>query len=796
MGTKRFKRFAWKELQLLALLLAAMLMASCNSVDDEDEDDVAEEEVDRFEFLHRNEQEIQRESYEDMSSERVVEPGRPAKSKEALEKKDKKISALNRKTEAAPPVKKLPPVTDPHFYDDFTALNGDEEIPVSLIFNNAPLLDTLSAFADVLGFNFIADPNLKNYSVTINLNSNMTRRELWSSFERMLTMAGASVIPEGSLLRIMQRSQLHSQGDRSVGPGNHAIYYRQLRNATSKEVVAQLRNFISSSALVVDLTKPNAILVSDEPSNMAKLRQIIEYLDENPKSKWPRAVINCKNILPSKLSFELYEILPVLGFNVARTTDRNEQPGTVQLVGVDRLQMLVVSAASEEMLDQIREWVNLLDTSDSDKQERVFVYKVRHNKALYLTYALSAIYETQASSLSIDTSTGKKRIENINSPNSRRNTTTQVNATNRNSRSSTVNDFTNAQTDYDSSIFSSPVKVFADGVLNRLVIRTTPRTYASIKALLDRLDVVPAQVLLQVMIIEVTLNEATQFGLEFSGNGGNDNVDLLYGTNYSGSGLNPFTATTNPETGKTTYSLSTGSQRQDGSTFVISDPNDPQKRFGYIRAMAGNGLVKMISCPQLLVTSHTEASINVGQKIPLLSSNYSNTQSSGTTQNSYVYTDTGIILTVTPQVTSTDLISLDIKQEMSLADTNNTSKIDSPTIRQRTIQTAMTIANGQTMILGGLIQENKEDSLQSLPFINKVPVLNRLVGNTDANIERTEVLVMITGYIINERSRLEDLIQRYNDAIEAINDFDSKLGDGPNADKHKPDLLTNKDFWM
>jgi len=795
MGTKRLKRLAWKELRLLSMLLAALLMASCNSVEDEDEDDAAEEDVDRFEFLHRNEQEVQRESYEDMSSERVVEPNRPAKAVEAKENRDKKAATLNRKASEVAPVKQLPPVTDPRFYDDFTALNGDEEIPVSLIFNNAPLLDVLSAFADVLGFNFIADPNLKNYSVTINLNSNMTRRELWGSFEKMLTMAGASAVPDGSLLRIMLRSQLHAQGDRSVGPGNHAIYYRQLRNNTAKEVVSQLRNFVSSAALVVELTRPNAILVSDEPSNMAKLRQIIEYLDQEPKSKWPRAVLNCKNILPSKITYELYEILPVLGFNVARTTDRNEQPGTVQLVGLDRLQVLVASAATDEVLDQIREWVKLLDTNDSETQERVFVYKVRHNKALYLTYALSAIYETQASSLSIDTSTGKKRIENVNSPSTRRNTQ-QTSSSTRNTRSANVNDFTNAQTDQDSSLFSSPVKIFADGVLNRLVVRTTPRTYASIKALLDRLDVVPAQVLLQVMIIEVTLDETTQFGLEFSGNQGNDNVDFLYGTNYSGSNLNPFVATTDQETGQTTYNLATGSQRQDGAGFVISDPNDPQKRFGYIRAMAGNGQVKMISCPQLLVTSHTEASINVGERIPLLTSSYSNTQSNGTTQNSYQYTDTGIILTVTPQVTSSDLISLEIKQEMSLSQKNTTSTIESPTIRQRTIQTAMTIANGQTMILGGLIQESKQDQLQSLPFINKVPVLNRLLGNTDASVERTEVLVMITGYIINERSRLEDLIQRYNDTIEAINDFDSKLGNGPNADDHKPALMTKKDFWM
>ena len=160
-------------------------------------------------------------------------------------------------------------------------------------------------------------------------------------------------------------------------------------------------------------------------------------------------------------------------------------------------------------------------------------------------------------------------------------------------------------------------------------------------------------------------------------------------------------------------------------------------------------------------------------------------------------TDTGVILKVTPYVTSTDLISLDILQTMSQAIANNiTSKSDSPVISVREIETSMTIANGQTMVLGGLIQERVNDNLDSLPIINKIPFLKRLLGSTNASVERTEVLVLITGYIVNEHSEVDQLIRRYNDAVKALNEYDATLGDNPDADSNRGVLFQDGNFWL
>lgn len=748
----------------VAVVLSGLLLSSCAMFRPEEEEDAKKK--DRFEFLRSERQPREAAKPESIEEEQVLP--KPAGEGELGKKKLEALSYKGGKP--APP--EAPKAEDtPHFYDDFLLMNGDEEIPVSLVFNSAPLLDVLPAFADVLGFNFVADSDLKGV-VTLNLNSNMTRRELWNTFDRMLNLAGAGVTVEDSLLKIMALPKLAQQPGARVGS---EIFYYPLKNSTAKDVVTQLKPFLGKDSVCVELTRPNAILICDDAGNIAKLRQILEVIDQSARRNWPRMPVPCRNILPTKVVEELQNVLPVLGFTVTQTTDKTELPGAIQLVGIDRLQMIVVSAATQDAIEEIQKWIDIFDSADSIDQERVFVYKVSHNRAAQLAQALSIIYNTQGATQTIDTSTGTIRTDTLSTVSSSNRNTAQNNNRNRNANTgSTLSNST--QTDLSSSLFDTPVRIFADGMLNRLVVRTTPRTYASIKALLDRLDVVPAQVLLQVLVVEVTLTESTKFGLEFAAKGSGSGLNSMLGTNYEN--LTPF-----------------GESKQEGFTFLLNDPNNPENKFGYIRALAGNNAIKVISSPQLLVASHTEARIQVGSRVPVITGGITDSSSEGRVTQTYKYEDTGIILTLTPQITSTDLITLDVTQTLSDAIKNTTSStIDSPELTVREIETGMTIANGRTMVIGGLIQEKRNDELQSVPFVNDIPFLRRLFGSTEAKVERSEILVLITGYIVDERSPVEELIKRYNEALSSLNDFDQMIGD-----KAKPRKGANKfdssEFW-
>ena len=754
---------------ITAVTFLAMLLSSCSFFEDTNVETTAKKEKeDRFAFLKENPNiPVQKEKKETKEQEQVAHPENPAQKK--IEKELDKVSYPKGTQKGA--VKRQEAA---RFYDDFILENGDEEVTASLVFNAAPLVDVIPAFADILGFNFVVDSNLKS-TVTLNLNSKMPRKELWNTFDRMLFIAGAAATAEDSLLRITPLSQLSRQPG-----GNGEIYYYAFKNSTAKEVVAQIRPFLGAGSACVELARPNAILICDEQSNMPKIKALLATIDQNNRNNWPREAIKCNYVLPSKLVEELQNVLPVLGFTVTKTNEKNSPPGAIQLVGVDRVGVLVVSAATEEALAEIRKWVNIFDSSESIDQERVFVYKVTHGKASQLAEALSVVYNTTGSSLTVDSSTGNSRTTQINTAN--RNRTTTTSSTNRNNRNSTAN--------ATASLYDNNVRMFADGVLNRLVFRTTPRTYASIKALLDRLDIVPPQVLLQVLIVEVTLTESTKFGIEFSAAGSINGNKTILGTNYSE--LNSIFAA---GADGTVAPTPVPSSPNDGFSFAIVNPDNPQEKFGYLRALAGNGDIKVISSPQLLVSSHKEAVIQLGDRVPYLSQGTTDSSSNGTIVQNYDYENTGVILTVTPQITSTNLISLDIKQELSSVVKTTSSDINSPTFSKRVIETNMTVANGKTMILGGLIQERKTDYLDSIPIINQIPIIKRLFGNTNANVERTELLVLITGYIINEKSPVEEMIKRYNDSLRSLNSFNKDIKERGKSSNRNRRMLNNPEFW-
>ena len=659
---------------------------------------------------------------------------------------------------------KLPGARQSRFYEDFILLDADRKIEVSMGFSSAPILDVLTAFADVLEFNFVADSDLKS-QVTMNLHSTMTKRELWEAFDRMLQLANATALNDNQLLRIMTANKLPRQGDlrvRGNGSGNSEIIFYELSYITAREALNQIRPFLSTSGSIVEDTRPNLLLLCDTSDNVPKLRSILEIIDNPGRKLWPRAVLPCTHVPPSKIAAELNEILPVIGFPVSLATARTEVPGAIYLTGIDRVQVLVASAATQEAVDLVKEWVAMLDTSDTGEQERVYVYKVANSKAEQLAQALAVIFTTQGSSLIVDTSSGNNRTQQLTTQTTRiANTGNSGSATF--TRLATNNDL-NTTTDVASNIFNTPVRIFADGVYNRMIIRTTPRVYTMIKALLDRLDSVPAQVLLQVLIVEINLDDSNAFGVQFNFTGGSGNVGTSFGTNYDG--LNP------------------GEGTDKGGNFMIVNPNDPGDKYAYVRALAAKNKIKVISSPQLLVSSNTAAKIQIGNDVPLITGSVSNSQTLSGVTNSYNYKETGIIMTLTPQVTSTNLISLNITQEVSEPVKNTISTVtDTPVIQKRILETSMTIANGKTMVMGGMIQEKETDDLSSLPLIADIPILGRLLGNTNLSKRRTEMLVLVTGYIVDERSRVEDMIKRYNVAVKTLSLFEGKL-----AEQHEADL--------
>jgi type II secretion system protein D len=506
-------------------------------------------------------------------------------------------------------------------------------------------------------------------------------------------------------------------------------------------------------------------MVVDTPINMRKIESIIKMLDTKRRASWPRSVIRCENVSSKHIVSELAAILPVLGFPV--TVDKVvSEPGAIHLAQIERLQVIVASAANQEALDEVVKWVSILDRSDVGNQEQVFVYKVINSKAESLLQVLATIFKVDGVAVSQDGVDGASSSSTISDQGG-----TAASVTSRTKSSTTVvksGNSASAKGNGPATVFEVPVKIFADGANNRIIARTTPRTYAMIKALLKRLDTIPAQVLLQVLIAEIRLGENTEFGVEFAGITNNGNKRGGFGTNYDG--LIPQMPSNNAE---------------HGFKYLIRNGAD---KYAYIRGLAGTGNFKILASPQLAAVSGTAATLDVGQEIPIITRTLSDTTTTNTlsTSNEVEYKKTGILLKIIPKVTKGGLITLDLNQTVSARGEDVSAGGTSyPSFINRQVVTALSLRDGDTLVVGGIIQEIDRSQNDSLPLIAKVPVLATLLGYTTKQVERTELLIMITASILKEKSDLQKLVSRYKQSIALIKKFNESVKKKKKKDAEK-----------
>lgn len=638
---------------------------------------------------------------------------------------------------------------------------GSETIKVAINYDAANLADVIPSFAAPLKLNYILDPGVSG-TVTMSLKADMTPREVWTLFEQILQMTGAYCEMEDQVVHIRPLAKIPQEKKMLRLDSNIDVRLVPLRYVPAKEIVSQLKSFLSDAATAVALDKQNAVLLVENVANMGRLLGLVELLDQRTRAGWQRAVFVCRNVPAAQIQKELSELLPVLGFPVS-DDKHNGENGEISIACLDRIQAIVVSAVSEEPLREIRKWVSRLDKSDVGEQERVFLYDVINAKADELVNALSVIFPVESSIMSIN-GTGQASASSSTGVKVGSGTSGAASSSSKGTKSATVTAAATGAKNADktsNSIYDTPVKIFADAVHNRLLVRTTPRTYAMVRAILNRLDTIPAQILMQVLVVEIELSDSNEFGMEFSMSGGSGNQQSIFGTNFEA--LSPNTSGTNP---------------QSGGSYTIFNPNNPEEKFGYIRALASKNKLRVLSSPQIIAKSNSTAKISVGKRVPIVTSEISDTQSTTTSDTSllrsYQYEDTGIILTITPQVTKGGMISMALEQVISDAMENTMKGIDSPIIKEDVLETELSIRDGRTLIMGGLIKEKQNEIISSLPWVIDIPFLRTFFSNTTKTAERTEILMLITATIIREDSELEDMIRRYNEAIREIDKFESR----------------------
>jgi len=282
------------------------------------------------------------------------------------------------------------------------------------------------------------------------------------------------------------------------------------------------------------------------------------------------------------------------------------------------------------------------------------------------------------------------------------------------------------------------------------VFKATGRDYRIIKEVLKKLDIVPRQVLINVVIAEITLNGSLEYGVQwFLKDSAQDNYKLQ-GILDDGTERAIDTA------------LGAGSR---GLTVALFDSEDLLR--GLIRALETEGEVNILSSPNILAVDNKEAVIEVGEQVPIPTGE--TVTEGGNTITSIQYRDTGVLLAVTPHINSSGLIKIELVQEVSEIGTEFTiSDVTANSFLNRKAQTSLVIEDGQTIILGGLMRSKLDTSGSGIPFLRRIPLLGYLFGGTSKEIEKTELIFLITPRVINTRAEADVITKEFSQRVDGM----------------------------
>ncbi len=634
----------------------------------------------------------------------------------------------------APPSAPAAPITT----EPSISLSGE---PVSLTIEQMPLPAFINTvFGETLHLSFEIDPKLAQRTdpVTLRTGRRLPPNEILALARAVLRDYGISVITADKLVRIVPSEALLSQSPdiiRGRSSGEIAenlrpIYeYLPMANVSANDMAGWLQTAFGAKIRISPAPQANAILVLGLPEDVRAANEAIRTLDQ-PRLAGRRSLrIEPVFWSPSQLVEKLADILRAEGYSVGTTL---QNPGALVLLPLRPSNSLVVFAADQKTLSHVEDWARDLDrVSQVDPQRSLFYYGVRNTTAESLANVLNAVLvgNIAARSAAAASEAVAPGAPPPGAPPGLPPTQAPPGA---------------ALSPSGSPPGNLPARIVTDSARNAIIFQGSAEEFAQVRPLIESLDQAAREAIIEVTVAEVTLADNATLGVEWILNLGATPNEIIQNT---GTGIG--------STGFTTTILTRG-----GATRLM------------LNALASNNPVRVLSTPKLLARSGGEARIQVGAQVPIVTSQgtSSQLQQAGTSAilQSIQYRDTGVILTVKPTIYAGNQIDLEIKQEVSEAVQNTTSGLSTPVINNRTVSTQLSLQDGATVLLGGLIMENASSNSTGIPGLKDLPGVGFLFGTQQVSKTRSELFVFITPYIIQSGEDAERLAEMFKKRYESM----------------------------
>lgn len=585
---------------------------------------------------------------------------------------------------------------------------------------------------DLLGLNYLIDPAVSG-TVTTETSAGLRRSELLPVLEVLLSYNNAALVTHGEMVEIIPSSRAiraHSplRSDYVAGAG-HAMHIYPLRYIGVEEMQKILEPVLAEGALVYADPRRNLLILAGNRMEQAQYRQTVASFDVNWMAGMSVGLFRLKAGSPDDIAAE---IAAALGDDSGKVMS-----GLVRLVEIERLNALLAISPSEDALVEVRRWIKRLDVAGDTREPRLYVLRLQNAKAVDVAAILAQLFTDNTNS---SAKLGKPRLAPGNRAEEVMSESFAANEANAAPAARQLAPMLQLEGEGAALNVGSDVRVIADETNNALVIMATPRDYELMAQAIQKLDIVPLQVLIEATIVEVTLNDSLEYGVEWFFKNG-------FGPGKAGRGLLDLGA---PGVGTLTPAFS----------YAVIDGLENVRVV--LNALETESNVDILSSPSLMVLDNQTASINVGDEIPVpTSQSVSNLDSAARTVNEIQFRNTGVSLQVTPRVNAGGLVTMEIEQEVSDAIPTTSSDLNAPTIQQRRIASTVAVQSGQTIVLGGLIRESRAQNESGVPFIRGIPVIGKLFGNTSDQSQRTELLVLITPRAVADNREAQSVTDEY-----------------------------------
>ncbi|MEM7569573.1 MAG: type II secretion system secretin GspD [Pseudomonadota bacterium] len=594
----------------------------------------------------------------------------------------------------------------------------DTEAGTSLNLVKADLptvVDTI--LSQKLGQNYMIEDGLDG-TVTLQTNKPLSRSQLLATLQEILAMNGAAMIETNGLYRIVRQSgssdtrQLSFEEAASRGL---SVRVTPLAHASAAAVGRMLENFAPANGRIEIDEERNVVFSIGSAKEQRSIADVISVLDRDFMSDMAFALEPLNEARASTLIEELESI---------SGGDKDGGQGALRYLAIERMNAILVIAKTNAALDQARSWIKRLDQGIGDGQQ-LFVYPVKNRRAEELArivgrvFSIQALYDSQPAGAVAPGLTGTTLTTNGDANGLGGGGLGGFQPT-----PAAQNAAAPPGTSGGQEGVNSDVRVIADNSTNALIVYADYNTYQPIKKALDRLDVLPVQVLIEATLLEVSLSNDLQFGVRWFFQSGDSSFDF---TNVANAG----TATASS-----------------GFNYVL-DTTDVRFVLSALRQVTD---VEFLSAPNMMVLDNQTARLQVGDEVPVQTRAAASTLvPDAPIVNDIEYRSTGVILSVRPKVTNDGLVVLDVVQEVSDVIETMTSGISSPTIQQRRFESTVAIASGETVILGGLTSRTNSLGRTGIPVLSSIPVIGNAFTSRANTRDRTELLVMITPRVIRDQ---------------------------------------------